>query len=62
LLDYGAFCGGAAIVIAAVGLVATFIDSLQGIIMLALDGLASFFLLAGAAVSGQSTSLQKIGC
>ncbi|KAH6715494.1 marvel domain-containing protein [Leptodontidium sp. 2 PMI_412] len=49
LLGYGAFCGGAALVIAAVGTLAVFFDRLQGVIMLALDGLASFFLLAGAA-------------
>ncbi|KAL2068161.1 hypothetical protein VTL71DRAFT_16259 [Oculimacula yallundae] len=49
LLGYGAFCGGAALIIAAIGLTAVFIDKLQGVIMLALDGLASFFLLAGAA-------------
>ncbi|KAA8572457.1 hypothetical protein MFRU_003g03220 [Monilinia fructicola] len=47
LISYGAFCGGAAIVIAAIGVVACFLEALQGIIMLALDGLASFFLLAG---------------
>jgi hypothetical protein len=51
LLDYGAFCGGAALVIAIVGIVACFIESLQGIIMLVLDGLATFFLLAGGIVS-----------
>ncbi|KAB8300281.1 hypothetical protein EYC80_000481 [Monilinia laxa] len=47
LISYGAFCGGAAIVIAATGVVACFLEALQGIVMLALDGLASFFLLAG---------------
>jgi hypothetical protein len=51
LLDYGAFCGAAALVFAVVGLGAIFFESLQGIIVLALDGIASFFLLAGAAVS-----------
>ncbi|TVY21246.1 hypothetical protein LARI1_G000301 [Lachnellula arida] len=47
LIDYGAFCGGASIVIAIVGVVAAFFEALQGVIILALDALASFFLLAG---------------
>ncbi|TVY41928.1 hypothetical protein LSUB1_G000798 [Lachnellula subtilissima] len=47
LIDYGAFCGGASIVIAIVGVVAAFFEALQGVIVLALDALASFFLLAG---------------
>ncbi|TVY84898.1 hypothetical protein LSUE1_G000329 [Lachnellula suecica] len=47
LIDYGAFCGGAGIAIAIVGVVAAFLEPLQGIIIIALDGLASFFLLAG---------------
>ena len=51
LISYGAFCGGAAIVFAAVGVLAVFFDRLQGIIMLALDGLAAFFLVAGGIVS-----------
>jgi hypothetical protein len=51
LIDYGAFCGGAGIIIAAIGVIACFIESLQGIVMLALDGLATFFVLAGGIVS-----------
>jgi hypothetical protein len=51
LLDYGAFCGGAGLLIAVAGLGAIFFEPLQGIITLALDGIASFFLLAGAGVS-----------
>jgi hypothetical protein len=51
LLDYGAFCGGAALLFSVAGLATIFVDSLQGIIVLALDGIATFFLLAGAAVS-----------
>ncbi|TVY44469.1 hypothetical protein LOCC1_G003404 [Lachnellula occidentalis] len=47
LIDYGAFCGGASIIIAIVGVVAAFFEALQGITILALDALASFFLLAG---------------
>jgi hypothetical protein len=51
ILDYGAFCGGAALVIAAVGIVAAFVEALQGTIMMILDGITTFFLLAGAIVS-----------
>jgi hypothetical protein len=51
LIDYGAFCGGAALVIAVVGVVAAFFEKLQGLIMMVLDGLAAFFLLAGGIVS-----------
>ena len=51
LLDYGAFCGGAGILIALIGVVATFVEALPGIIMLALDGIATFFVLAGGIVS-----------
>jgi hypothetical protein len=51
LIDYGAFCGGAGLVIAVFGVAATFIESLQGIVIMALDGLATFFLLAGGIVS-----------
>jgi hypothetical protein len=51
LLDYGAFCGAAGLIFAVAGIGAIFIEALQGIITLALDGIACFFLLAGAAVS-----------
>jgi len=51
LIDYGAFCGGAAIVIAVVGVVAAFFEALQGIIIMALDAVAAFFLLAGGLVN-----------
>jgi len=61
LIDYGAFCGGAALVIAVVGVVAAFIEGLQGIIMMALDGLAAFFLLAGGIVSRATTQRSYIG-
>ncbi|TGO11444.1 hypothetical protein BTUL_0109g00080 [Botrytis tulipae] len=47
LISYGSFCGGAAIIIAAIGVAACFVEALQGMIMLVLDGVASFFLLAG---------------
>ncbi|KAE9374782.1 hypothetical protein N431DRAFT_455509 [Stipitochalara longipes BDJ] len=50
LLDYGAFCGAAGLIIAVAGIGAIFFEPLQGIIILGLDGIASFFLLAGAAV------------
>ncbi|PMD43660.1 hypothetical protein L207DRAFT_564297 [Hyaloscypha variabilis F] len=49
LLDYGAFCGAAGLIFAVAGIGAIFIEALQGIIILALDGIACFFLLAGAA-------------
>lgn len=51
LIDYGAFCGGAGVVFAGIGVVACFIEGLQGILILGLDGLATFFLLAGGLVS-----------
>jgi hypothetical protein len=51
LISYGAFCGGAGLLIAAIGVVACFFEALQGRIMLALDGLATFFVLAGGIVS-----------
>jgi len=50
LLDYGVFCGAGALLFAVAGLAAIFFEPLQGIIILAVDGIASFFLLAGAAV------------
>jgi hypothetical protein len=51
LINYGAFCGGAGLLCAAIGVVACFFEALQGIIMLALDGLATLFVLAGGIVS-----------
>jgi Membrane-associating domain len=51
IIDYGAFCGGAGLIIAVVGIAAIFFDALQGIIVLALDAFAAFFLLAGGLVS-----------
>lgn len=51
LIDYGAFCGGAGLVFAAIGLVAIFFEPLQGIVILVLDLVAAFFLLAGGGVS-----------
>jgi hypothetical protein len=57
LIDYGAFCGAAGIVFAAIGIIACFIEPLQGIIMLVLDALATFFLLAGGLVSDQALFL-----
>ncbi|KAJ8068839.1 hypothetical protein OCU04_002529 [Sclerotinia nivalis] len=47
LISYGSFCGGAVIIIVAIGIVACFMEALQGIIMLVLDDVALFFLLAG---------------
>lgn len=51
LYSYGAFCGGASILFALVGVAACFVEKLQGLIMLALDGLTTIFLLAGGIVS-----------
>jgi hypothetical protein len=51
IIDYGAFCGGAGLILAVVGLAAIFFDGLKGIVILALDGIATFFLLAGGIVS-----------
>jgi hypothetical protein len=50
LTSYGAFCGGASLLFALLGVAACFVDALQGIVMFALDGIASFFLLAGGIV------------
>jgi hypothetical protein len=51
LFSYGAFCGAASLIIALVGIAAIFFEALQGIVMLALDGLTCFFLVAGGIVS-----------
>jgi hypothetical protein len=51
IIGYGAFVGGAGVVIAIVGVVACFIDVLGGVVMLALDSLAAFFVVAGGIVS-----------
>ncbi|KAH6684167.1 marvel domain-containing protein [Halenospora varia] len=47
LMGFGTFCGGAGVLIAAVGVAAAFLEPLQGLVMLILDGVATFFLLAG---------------
>lgn len=60
LLDYGVFCGAGALIVAAIGVVACFLEVLQGIIMLAIDGLASFFLIAGAAVCIQADKVNPL--
>jgi len=51
IIDYGAFCGGAGLFFAIVGIAAMFFDGLSGLIVLCLDGIATFFLLAGGIVS-----------
>jgi hypothetical protein len=56
IIDYGAFCGSAGLIIAVVGIAAIFFDALQGIIVLALDAFAAFFLLAGGLVSRPQSS------
>jgi hypothetical protein len=59
LFDYGAFVGGAGLVFAAIGIVACFIESLQGIVMLVLDGLVTLFTLAGGIVSLPNTPFDE---
>lgn len=51
LINYGAFCGAGGLLFAAIGVGALFFEAIQGIVILALDGIASFFLLAGGLVS-----------
>jgi hypothetical protein len=48
---YAAFCGGWGILIALIGVVALFVEALQGLIIGALDGLTTLLVLAGAIVS-----------
>ncbi|KAF4634610.1 hypothetical protein G7Y89_g3503 [Cudoniella acicularis] len=48
LMGYGAFCGGAGILFAIAGIGSAFFEPLQGLIMLIIDGLAAFFIFAGA--------------
>jgi hypothetical protein len=49
--SYAAFCGGWGIVIAFIGVVALFVEFLQGIIIVGLDGLTTLLMLAGGIVS-----------
>lgn len=45
--DFAAFCGACGLIFAAVGIVACFVEKLQGIITTVLDGIATLFTLAG---------------
>jgi hypothetical protein len=45
--EYSAFTGGFAMIVAAIGFVSLFVEFLQGIIMLVLDGLSALLFLAG---------------
>ncbi|KAF8862051.1 hypothetical protein BDZ45DRAFT_687065 [Acephala macrosclerotiorum] len=47
LINYGAFCGAGALLFAIIGVGALFFEAIAGIVILAIDGIASFFLLAG---------------
>lgn len=47
---YAAFCGGLGLIIAAVGILAIFVDFLQGFISAGLDAFATLFLAAGGIV------------
>jgi hypothetical protein len=60
IYPYGTFCGGAAFIIAVVGIAACFVEKLQGIVMLALDAFATFFLLAGGIVGHNSPPPMEI--
>jgi hypothetical protein len=57
ILGYGSFCGGAGLIIGLIGVAAAFFEKLQGIIILALDGFAAFFLVAGGIVSFKASVL-----
>ena len=59
LIDYGAFCGGAGLLFAVFGVVACFVESLQGIFTLVPDALATFFILAGGIVSRPLECLRR---
>lgn len=50
LINYGAFCGAGGLLFAIIGLGALFFDAIMGIVVLAVDGIATFFLLAGGLV------------
>jgi hypothetical protein len=50
-LSYAAFCGGLSLVVALLGLIALFVESLEGMIMAAIDGLTAVLVLAGGIVS-----------
>jgi len=49
--SYAAFCGGWGIVIAIIGVVALFVEALQGLIIVGLDALTTLLMLAGGIVS-----------
>ncbi|KAH8683307.1 marvel domain-containing protein [Tricladium varicosporioides] len=47
LMGFGTFCGGAGVIIAVIGAASAFLEPLQGLVILILDGVATFFLFAG---------------
>ncbi|CAG8974971.1 hypothetical protein HYALB_00012094 [Hymenoscyphus albidus] len=47
LIIYGAFCGALGLLVSLIGIAACFVEAIQGIIILALDGLSAFFFAAG---------------
>lgn len=55
LISFAAFCGAWGLLIAAVGIVAAFIDAFPGFIMAGIDGLTTLFYMAAAIVSYLST-------
>ncbi|KAF2814605.1 uncharacterized protein BDZ99DRAFT_472014 [Mytilinidion resinicola] len=47
-INYNAFCGGFGMLVAILGISAIWVEALGGLVMAAVDGLASIFFLAGA--------------
>ncbi len=61
LINYGAFCGVGGLFFAFIGMAALFFDAIKGVVILALDSIASFFLLAGGLVRiGRISSMVHI--
>ena len=60
--SYAAFCGGWGIVIAFIGIVALFVESLQGMVIAGLDGLTTFLMVAGGIVSLPELYLNPSHC
>lgn len=51
LISFAAFCGAWGIIVAAVGVVAAFVDRIPGFIMAGVDGLTTLFFIAASIVS-----------
>ncbi|KAK7730749.1 hypothetical protein SLS57_001580 [Botryosphaeria dothidea] len=59
-INYAAFTGGWGMLAALIGIAAIFIEPLQGLIMAAVDGLATLFLLAGGIAI--AVKLRNVSC